>query len=56
MERTFKVFSLKVAAELRKQGFRIQGISPNREKPWLNVYEFDDTPEFRSALEELIKR
>lgn len=56
MERTFKVFSLKVAAELRKQGYRIEGIMPNKDMPWLNVYEFKDTPEFRSALDKLIKK
>lgn len=49
--KTFKVFSLKVAAELRKQGYRIQEITPNRDKPWLNVYGFDNTEEFRAALE-----
>lgn len=56
MKKTFKVFSLKVAAELRKQGYRIQAITPNRDKPWLNVYEFDDTESFRAALNKLIQK
>lgn len=54
--KTFKVFSLKVAAELRKQGYRIQEITPNRDKPWLNVYGFEDTEAFRAALQELTSK
>ena len=54
--KTFKVFTLKLATALRRQGFRIQGIKPNRDKPWLNVYEFEDTEELRAAIADLTKR
>lgn len=51
---TFKVFKLSVAKELITMGFKCEEVKPNREKPWLNVYGFEDTPELRMAIDNLI--
>lgn len=53
MKNTYKVFTLKLANELRKLGFRIVDVQPNRDKPWLNVYCFENTEELREAIEAL---
>lgn len=53
MEKTYKVFTLKLADKLRKQGFRIVDVQPNKDKPWFNVYCFENTAELRAAIEAL---
>lgn len=50
---TYKVFTLKLARKLCEQGFIVVGTQPNAQKPWLNVYLFDDTEELRQAVKEL---
>lgn len=52
-ENTYKVFTLKLARELREHGFSIVGTLPNAKKPWLNVYLFQDTKELRDAVQQL---
>lgn len=47
---TFKVFKLQAARELTKQGFQILEVMPNRDKPWLNVYGFENTSQLREAV------
>lgn len=47
---TFKVFKLSVAHQLTKMGFNIIEVVPNKDKPWLNVYGFENTQELREAV------
>ena len=56
MTKGFKVYTKRVANELCKQGFKMLGTVINNEKPWLYVYLFEDSPEFRAALEAATKR
>lgn len=49
----FRVFTLKLARKLCEEGYRNVGTEPNAQKPWLNVYLFNDTPELRDAVERL---
>ena len=49
--KTYKIFTLKVAHYLTQKGFRVVGTLPNKDKPWLNVFEFEDSPEFRACLQ-----
>lgn len=49
----YVIYSLRVAAELCHQGFRVVKTEPNRDKPWLYVYLFEDTPQLRQALKEV---
>lgn len=49
----YKIFSATMASKLRKAGFWIIGTEPNMKKPWLDVFLFEDTPEFQQKLTEL---
>lgn len=43
--KTKAVRSQRIAWLLRKEGFKILGITPNRRRPNLDVYIFEATPE-----------
>lgn len=47
----FTVFSKRVAGILCNQGFRLIKTGINNQYPKYKVYFFEDTPEFRAALE-----
>lgn len=49
----FKVFSKRIAYELRLLGFPCLGTEPSKKFPQFDVYLFPDTPELRAAVEEL---
>lgn len=49
----YKIFSSTMASKLRKAGFWIIGTEPNMKKPWLDVFLFEDTPEFQQKLAQL---
>lgn len=51
---TKNIFSRKIAYELRKRGFEIVKTEPNRNKPQLDMYVFEVTPEFQKALNEIL--
>lgn len=51
MTNTYKVFTLKLARILCDLGFIIVGTVPNIQKPWLNVYLFEDSQELRNAVQ-----
>ena len=53
--RTKKIYTRKVAYELRKMGLKILKTEPNEFKPEFNVYIFEDTPELQAALGEYMK-
>ena len=52
----YKVYTKRIANELCRQGFKIIGTEINNQKPWLYVYLFEDSEEFRIALEGATKR
>lgn len=51
MTNTYKVFTVKLARILCDLGFIIIGTVPNVQKPWLNVYLFEDSQELREAVQ-----
>lgn len=50
---TKKIFSRKLAVELRRKGFQIVGTEPNTYKPQFDVYLFNDTAELKAAITEI---
>lgn len=48
--KTYKIYTKRIANRLCKQGFRVVGNDINDQKPWLNVYLFEDTELLRDAL------
>ena len=52
-EKVYRIFRAKTAGELHDKGFKIIRTETNKSLPWLKVFIFDDTPEFRKALTEL---
>lgn len=49
------IFSRKMAYELRKAGFNIIRVEPNRRKPEFDVYIFEDTQDLCDAMNKLSK-
>ena len=52
--RLYPVFSRRIMIELEKQGFQVKQIAPNRHKPEYRVYYFEETVEFRNAIQQLM--
>lgn len=50
---TYKVFTLRLAKLLCDEGYKIVGTAPNSQKPWLNIYLFEDSSELRAAISRL---
>lgn len=46
----YKIFTLSLARALIDKGHKVVMIMPNRNKPWLNVYCFADSPEIREEV------
>ena len=51
-----KVFSRKIALELRNRGFDIVDTEPNFYKPKFDVYLFKDTNELQLALSDINRK
>ena len=49
------IYMPRVACALRELGFKIQKVSPNRNKPQYDVYWFEDTTEFRAAIPKAVE-
>ena len=49
------IYMPRVAAALRELGFKIIKVSPNQKKPQYDVYWFEDTAEFRSAIPKAVE-
>ena len=49
--KTKAVRSQRIAWLLRKEGFKIIGVTPNRRRTELDVYIFESTPELCAALD-----
>lgn len=48
-----KIYTKKLALELRRRGFSIIRTEPNYKKPQFDVYIFRDTPAFEKAMKEI---
>ncbi len=51
---TKAVKSRRIAWLLRKEGYKIISVEPNRHNPQFDVYIFEDTPGFSEALTKYI--
>lgn len=54
MMKTKKIFSKKLALELRRRGFRIIATEPNNYRPEFDVYIFKDDEDLEKALTEIM--
>lgn len=53
MENTFKVFTRKVAYELRKMGYKCLSVEPNWKNPCYDVYCFENKDGIQEAVKEI---
>lgn len=53
--KTKAVKSRRIAWLLRKAGYPILSVEPNRMQPEYNVYIFEVTPDFQEALDKIIE-
>lgn len=53
--KTYKIFTMKLARKLCLIGFKCIATEPNRNAPWLNVYLFEDSADFRDTLTKITK-
>ena len=51
-----KVYTKKIAYELRKLGFKILRVEPNPHKPEFDIYIFESTEDFESAFRKITRR
>ncbi len=51
-----KIFSRKLAYQLRLRGFSIVGTEPNSYKPQFDTYLFKDSVELREAMTEITQK
>ena len=47
----YTVFTLKLASQLCAIGFECKKVEPNKFKPWLQVYKFQNTPQLQTAIQ-----
>jgi hypothetical protein len=50
----YPIFSRRIAYKLEKEGFKVIKIAPNRKKPELKVYYFEETVALREKAREFI--
>lgn len=52
----YKIYTKRIAYELRKKGFKFIGTDINENFPQFLVYLFEDTPELHQALSSIVKK
>jgi len=52
----YKIYTKRIAYELRKKGFKFIGTDINKNFPQFLVYLFEDTPELHQALSSITKK
>lgn len=55
IENEKKIYTKKIAYELRLRGFKILRVEPNETKPEFDTWIFENTPDFIEALTEITK-
>ena len=56
LNKTYRIYSRRIALELRRKGFRIIGTDINENFPQYDVYLFEDTEQLREELTKLSKK
>lgn len=54
--KSYRIYSRRIALELRRKGFKIIGTDINENFPQYNVYLFEDTEQLREELTKLSKK
>lgn len=54
--KTYRIYSRRIALELRRKGFKIIGTDINENFPQYDVYLFEDTEQLREELTKLSKK
>lgn len=49
-----KIYSSRIANELKHRGFWIIGVEPNMKKPWFDVFLFEATDEMLAAYDQIL--
>lgn len=52
----YRVYTKRIAYELRKRGFKFFGTDINENFPQFLVYLFEDTPELHEAMRQISKK
>lgn len=52
----YRIYSRRIALELRRKGFKIIGTDVNENFPQYDVYLFEDTEQLREELTKLSKK
>lgn len=52
----FTVYMPRIAAQLRREGFKILYLGVNDKKPQYDTYIFEDTIELRKAFEKIVNQ
>lgn len=52
----YRVYTRKLAALLRAKGFELLGIDKDYKHPGYDNYLFEDSPELRKVIDELIRK
>lgn len=53
---SYRIYSRRIALELRRKGFKIIGTDVNENFPQYDVYLFEDTEQLREELTKLSKK
>ncbi len=56
LNKTYRIYSRRIALELRRKGFKIVGTDINENFPQYDVYLFEDTEQLREELTKLSKK
>ena len=54
--KSYRIYSRRIALELRRKGFKIVGTDINENFPQYDVYLFEDTEQLREELTKLSKK
>ena len=54
--KVYRIYTKRIAYELRKQGFKFIGTDINEHFPQFLVYLFEDTPELHEALIKITRK
>ena len=54
--KSYRIYSRRIALELRRKGFKIIGTDINENFPQYDVYLFEDTEQLREELTKLSKK
>lgn len=54
--KSYRIYSRRIALELRRKGFKIIGTDVNENFPQYDVYLFEDTEQLREELTKLSKK